>query len=140
MFSTNEPNDDYRRASLQSVRASLDKPFQRSNPVMATLRSMSSHGSPPFSDAVSTSSLRLVLLGWTIRNWLGGLMRRPPTSSRPASCSRQSTKHTRCDTAVPAGRRLWTVAFHRDVAKDVASYGLSNPRFAPTLGELIEAL
>ena len=41
---------------------------------------------------------------------------------------------------MPAGQKKWTVEFHREVAKDIAGYGLCDPRFTPPLRELIDAL
>lgn len=41
---------------------------------------------------------------------------------------------------MPVGQKPWTVELHRDVGKDVAGYGLCDPSFSPTLGELIAAL
>lgn len=39
-----------------------------------------------------------------------------------------------------AGAKPWTVELHRQVGKEVAGYGLLNPRFSPTLRELLDAL
>jgi mRNA-degrading endonuclease RelE of RelBE toxin-antitoxin system len=41
---------------------------------------------------------------------------------------------------VPAGQKPWAVELHRSVGKFIARCGISNPRFSPTLGELVDAL
>jgi hypothetical protein len=65
---------------------------------------------------------------------------RKANSSMPERYSAQSTKQTKYDTAVPVGQEPWGVKLHRDPGKDVANYGLCDPAFSPTLGELISAL
>ena len=73
-------------------------------------------------------------------NWNAAPARRDPISSTPTPSSTRSRKPTKFDTAVPAGQNPWTVELHREVAKDVARYGLRDIRFTPSLRELIDAL
>jgi mRNA-degrading endonuclease RelE of RelBE toxin-antitoxin system len=76
----------------------------------------------------------------TTQSWNVELILRKATSSMQEPYSAQSTKQTKYDTVVPAGQKPWTVKLHRDPGKDVANYGLCDPTFSPTLGELISAL
>jgi mRNA-degrading endonuclease RelE of RelBE toxin-antitoxin system len=54
--------------------------------------------------------------------------------------STPSMRQTKFDTVAPDGQDPWDVELHREVGKDVAGYGLCDPSFSPTLGELISAL
>lgn len=140
MSSSNEPSEDSRRATSQRVRASLDKQFPRSSPATETSPLASSKKSRPSSVAVSKISSSLVPFGSMTPSWRAAQQRRRPRSSTPISSSTQSTKQTKYGTALPVGQKPWRVVLHRDVAKDVAHYGLGNRRFTPTLRELVDAL
>jgi mRNA-degrading endonuclease RelE of RelBE toxin-antitoxin system len=76
----------------------------------------------------------------TMLSWSDELTPRGAILSMRVRSSTRSTKPTRFDTAVPDGQKPWRVELHREVGKDVACYGLCDPSFSPTLGELISAL
>jgi hypothetical protein len=140
MSSSSEPNTESLKAILHGEQASLDRPSQKSSPAKATSPSKSSRKLPPFSDAESMNSLSLVLCELTKLSSNDAQMRRKVISSTRERSSQPSMKQTKYDTVVPVGQKPWIVELHREVGKDVAGYGLCDPSFSPTLGELVSAL
>jgi mRNA-degrading endonuclease RelE of RelBE toxin-antitoxin system len=54
--------------------------------------------------------------------------------------STKRTKHAKRATAAPVANAPWGVKLHPEVGKDVTDYGLADPAFSPTLGELLKEL
>jgi hypothetical protein len=140
MSSSSEPNTESPKPTLLTEPVSHDRPSPKSNPVKATSPSKFSKKSPPFSVAESTSSLSLVVCELMMLSSKSERMLHAASSSTPERSLEQSTRPTKFDTVVPVGQEPWTVELHREVGKDVAGYGLCEPSFSPTLGELISAL
>lgn len=74
------------------------------------------------------------------QKFVDGRKRPTANSLMQTSFSTRSTKSTEFDTAKLVDRDPWRIKFHREVAKFVGGYGLSNQRFSPSLRELVEAL
>jgi len=140
MSSSSERSTGSHNRSLHQEQASPDKPSPRSNPVTETLLSKSWRRSLASLGAASTNSSLHDAIELTTQSWKSELTPRVVNSSMQERSSEQSTKQTKYDTAVPVGQDRWGVKLHREPGKDVANYGLCDPAFSPTLGELISAL
>jgi len=140
MSSTNEPSTESPKATLPQEQASPDKPSPKSSPVTATLEWASLRGSRVFSDAELESSSSRAASEWMMLSSCAAPTPQKAILSTRTLSSMQSTKRMNFDTVVPAGQKLWRVAFHKQVGKEVAGYGLLDARFAPTIRELIDAL
>jgi hypothetical protein len=140
MSSEKELNSGSRKRVLLSEQALLGQLFQKSSKGTAMLPSRRLKKSPPSLDVALKTFLSLATTcAPMVRNLAGEPTLRIATSSTLGRYSKRSTKPTKAVTATPA-EKGWIVQLHRDVAKDVTDYGLSNTDFTPTLAELVASL
>ena len=127
--STKEPSTESLRSILHREQASQGKPSPRSSPAMAMSPLTS------WKIAVVLGCVDQLFEPCSVRvdddESCDGQTRRGVNWLTRKPFSMPSTRQTKYDTAVPAGRKPWVVNLHRQVAKEVAGYGLLNPDSHP---------